>query len=491
MDRNIYEDIALRTQGNIYIGVVGPVRTGKSTFIKRFMEEMVIPNISDDNKRQRAVDELPQSGAGRTIMTTEPRFIPEESVSVKLDGKTGLNVKMIDCVGYVVKDALGYIEEGEERMVSTPWSESQISFVQAAEIGTKKVIDEHSTIGLLVTTDGSICDIPRQSYIEAEEKVVSELKAINKPFVILLNSINPDSPETVKLKEDLILKYNSPVIAMNCATLNHNSISYVIESVLNEFPVKEISFTLPEWVECLEPEHWLYSSFVDSVNETVPSAIKIRELDDVCKKLTTTEHITDSYTDVADMGKGSVNIKVSVADNLFYKILGENSGFEITGQESLMSLINSLSVIKNEYDKVSSALDEVKQKGYGIVSPSVKDMKLEQPEIIKQGGRYGIKLKASAPSIHMISADICTEVSPIVGTEKQSEELVNHILSEFETDPAQIWNSNIFGKSLHDLVNEGINNKLYNMPNDARMKLQETLQKIINDGSGGLICIIL
>lgn len=402
MDRNIYEDIAQRTQGNIYIGVVGPVRTGKSTFIKRFMEEMVIPNIVDESKKQRAIDELPQSGAGRTIMTTEPKFIPEESVSVKLDGKTGLNVKMIDCVGYVVKDSLGYIEEGAERMVSTPWSDNQISFVQAAEIGTKKVIDEHSTIGLLVTTDGSICDIPRHSYIEAEEKVVSELKAINKPFVILLNSINPDSPDTVKLKEDMILKYNSPVIAMNCATLNHSSISYVIETVLNEFPVKEISFSLPEWVECLESDHWLYSSFIESVNETVPDAIKIRELDDVCRKLSAGEHITESYTDVADMGKGAVNIKVSVKDDLFYKILGENSGFEITGQESLMSLISSLAQIKNEYDKISSALDEVKQKGYGIVSPSVNDMKLQQPEIIRQGGRYGIKLKASAPSIHIM-----------------------------------------------------------------------------------------
>lgn len=491
MDRNIYEDIAQRTQGNIYIGVVGPVRTGKSTFIKRFMEEMVIPNINDENKKQRAIDELPQSGAGRTIMTTEPKFIPEESVSVKLDGKTGFNVKMIDCVGYVVKDSLGYIEEGSERMVSTPWSDNQMTFVQAAEIGTKKVIDEHSTIGLLVTTDGSICDIPRQSYIEAEEKVVSELKSINKPFVILLNSISPDSNETVKLKEDMILKYNCPVIAMNCATMNHNSISYVLECILNEFPVKEISFTLPEWVECLDIEHWLYSSFVDSVNENVPTAIKIRELDDVCNKLSTVEYITDSYTDVADMGKGSVNVKVSVKEDLFYKILGEKSGFEITGQESLMNLISSLSNVKKDYDRISTALDEVRQKGYGIVSPSLEDMKLAQPEIVKQGGRYGIKLKASAPSIHMISADICTEVNPIVGTEKQSEELVNHILSEFETDPDQIWNSNIFGKSLHELVKDGINNKLYNMPDDAQMKLQETLQKIINDGSGGLICIIL
>ncbi len=491
MDRNIYEDIAQRTQGNIYIGVVGPVRTGKSTFIKKFMEEMVIPNIEDESKRQRAIDELPQSGAGRTIMTTEPKFIPEDSVKVNLSGKTNLNVKMIDCVGYVVKDSLGYIEEGMERMVSTPWSDKEMSFVQAAEIGTKKVIDEHSTIGLLVTTDGSICDIPRTSYIEAEEKVVSQLKAINKPFVILLNSINPTSAEITKLKEDMILKYNSPVIAMNCATINQNDIAYVIETALNEFPVKEISFNMPDWIECLDSNHWLYSALLESVNEAVPDEIKIREIADVCEKLSAKQYITESYLDKVNMGKGVAGVRIAVEEDLFYQVLGENSGFEIDGQESLMSLINSLSKVKEEYDKISSALDEVNRTGYGIVSPSVADMKLEQPEIIKQGGRYGIKLKASAPSIHLIKADIETHVSPIVGTERQSEELVNHILSEFETDPKEIWNSNIFGKSLHELVNEGINNKLYNMPDDARLKLQETLQKIINDGSGGLICIIL
>jgi stage IV sporulation protein A len=401
MDRNIYEDIAQRTQGNIYIGVVGPVRTGKSTFIKRFMEEMVIPNIEEESKRQRAIDELPQSGAGRTIMTTEPKFIPEESVSVNLNSKTNLNVKMIDCVGYVVKDSLGYIEEGMERMVTTPWSSEEMSFVQAAETGTRKVIDEHSTIGLLVTTDGSICDIPRTSYIEAEEKVVSQLKAINKPFVILLNSISPTSAEVLKLKEDMILKYNSPVIAMNCATLNQTDISYVIETALNEFPVKEISFVMPEWIECLESEHWLYSSLVESVKETVSSEIKLRELDEICKKLSGRAYITESYPEKANMGKGTVNVRIAVEDGLFYKILGENSGFEITGQESLMSLMGSLSKIKEEYDKISSALEEVNRTGYGIVSPSVADMKLEQPEIIKQGGRYGIKLKASAPSIHI------------------------------------------------------------------------------------------
>ena len=402
MDRNIYDDIAQRTQGNIYIGVVGPVRTGKSTFIKRFMEEMVIPNIEDENKRQRAIDELPQSGAGKTIMTTEPKFIPEESVSINLNGKTNLNVKMIDCVGYVVKDSLGYIEDGMERMVTTPWSDEAISFVQAAETGTRKVIDEHSTIGLLVTTDGSICDIPRTSYIEAEEKVVNQLKAINKPFVILLNSISPTSAETLKLKDDMILKYNSPVIAMNCATLNQSDISYVIETALNEFPVKEIRFTMPEWIECLDGEHWLYSSIVDSISETISSKIKLRELDEICKKLSGRTYITDSYTEKANMGKGTVNVRVAVEEDLFYKVLGESSGFEITGQESLMSLMASLSKVKEEYDKIATALEEVNRTGYGIVSPAVSDMKLEQPEIIKQGGRYGIKLKASAPSIHII-----------------------------------------------------------------------------------------
>lgn len=488
---NIYHDIAKRTGGDIYIGVVGPVRTGKSTFIKRFMDELVLPNIKDDFKRERATDELPQSAAGRTIMTTEPKFIPDEAAKIVLGDNATFNVRLIDCVGYVVDSAMGHMEEGQPRMVSTPWYDHEIPFLEAAEIGTRKVIKEHSTIGLVVTTDGSITEIPREDYLEAESRVIKELKEINKPFVMLLNSVHPADAKTQELKAELEEKYDVPVVCVNCANLTENDISSIIENVLMEFPVTEIRMDLPSWVDCLSGDHWLNREILDTVKKSLDGVQKIREVKAAQDKIKECERIENTRIEGINLGVGTVRMKLDTREDLFYQILGETSGFEISGQESLITLMKELSYVKQEYDKVAFALQEVKQKGYGIVSPTVDELTLEEPEIIKQGGRFGVRLKASAPSIHMIRADIETEVNPLVGTEKQSEELVHYLLEEFEVDPKKIWESNIFGKSLHELVNEGLHNKLYRMPDDAQLKLQETLSKIINEGSGGLICIIL
>ncbi len=488
---NIYQDIATRTGGDIYIGVVGPVRTGKSTFIKKFMNELVIPNMEDPFKKERAIDELPQSAGGKTIMTTEPKFIPNEAVRISLSDNLNFNVRLIDCVGYVVQSAAGHMEDGAARMVSTPWSESPIPFVQAAEIGTRKVITEQSTIGLVVTTDGSITEIPREDYVQAEERVVRELKEINKPFIMLLNSTNPADKNTQKLKDELSEKYNVSVVAVNCEQLSQADITNILEKVLTEFPIREIKMDFPSWVDSLDSSHWLNKELLERVKNSLDGVSKIREIRDVKERLLQCERIEKTDITSMDLGKGEACLTVYVPENLFYKVLGETSGFEIDGQDRLISLMKELSDVKKEYDKVAYALEEVKRKGYGIVSPTVDELSLEEPEIVKQGGRFGVRLRASAPSIHMIAATVETEVNPVVGTEKQSEELVHYLLSEFDTDPKRIWESNIFGKSLHELVNEGLHNKLYRMPDDAQMKLQETLQKIINEGSGGLICIIL
>ncbi|SDM53428.1 stage IV sporulation protein A [Acetanaerobacterium elongatum] len=489
--RNIYADIAKRTDGNIYIGVVGPVRTGKSTFIKRFMESLVLPNIGNEFKRERANDELPQSAAGRTIMTTEPKFVPEEAVEITLDGNVNLRVRMIDCVGYIVPSAIGYIENDNPRMVQTPWFESEIPFNMAAEIGTQKVIREHSTIGLVVTTDGSISEIPRAEYEEAEERVIGELKEINKPFVVLLNCRNPENPETQELRERLEAKHQVPVLAANCLRLEEADIREIIATVLNEFPIKEILVDIPKWIMTLKNDHWLKAAVCDAIKE---AASGIRHASDVEQKLNMVcdcEYVNSMAVKGIDMGKGSAKVEVGVAGDLFYKILGEATGLEIKSEAELMPVMIHLANMKKDYDKVKNAIDEVAATGYGIVRPSIEELSLEEPEIVKQNGKFGVRLKASAPSIHMMKANITTEVSPIVGSEKQSEELVMYLLKEFEENPRKIWSSNIFGKSLHELVNEGLNNKLYRMPADARQKLQETIERIINEGCGGLICIIL
>ncbi|MBC8570222.1 stage IV sporulation protein A [Zongyangia hominis] len=489
--RNIYTDIARRTDGNIYVGVVGPVRSGKSTFIKRFMETLVIPNIDSDFRRERAVDELPQSAAGKTIMTTEPKFIPEEAVSISMDGAGELSVRLIDCVGFIVPSSLGYIENEMPRMVKTPWFEQEIPFNMAAEIGTQKVITDHSTIGLVVTTDGSISDIPRAEYEEAEERVINELKEIDKPFVILLNCMYPNTPQARQLREQMQEKYGVPVIAVNCLDIDESDIKEVLSTILQEFPVKEISVEIPKWLVTLPKDHWLKSATYAAIQNCAAGITHMSAVKGAFASVSECEYIVEAEVTSLDYGVGRAKLRVHMQSSLFYQVLGEATGLDIDGEAGLMPCMIELARVKKEYDKIRGALEEVEATGYGIVMPSLEELSLEEPEIVKQGGRYGVRLKASAPSIHMMKADITTEVSPIVGSEKQSEELVMYLLQEFEENPKKIWESNIFGKSLHELVNEGLHNKLYRMPGEARIRLQETIERIINEGCSGLICIIL
>jgi stage IV sporulation protein A len=487
---NIYTDIAKRGGGDIYIGVVGPVRTGKSTFIKKFMDKIVLPRIGDEFKLGRAVDELPQSAGGRTIMTTEPKFVPNEAVEINVENAL-MNVRLIDCVGYIVNSALGHTESGEPRMVSTPWFEEDIPFDRAAEIGTEKVIKEHSTIGVVVTTDGSICDIERHEYVEAEERVIRELREIGKPFTILLNSRTPKSPEAKQLRDELEKKYNAPVVLLSCAEMDEDDIEELIRSVLFEFPISEIDIDLPRWIDALDGTHYIKESIFTSIRDAADGCEKVRDAREAAEKLSENEYIKSAECTKMSLGDGKVYVKATVDENLFYKVLGELTGMEIEGEDKLISLMKELAEVKREYERVEYALQSARNTGYGIVPPVIEEMTLEEPKIVKQGGRFGVKLKASAPSLHVIKANIQTEVSPIVGSEKQSEDLVKYLLSGFESEPTKIWESNIFGKSLHELVNEGLQAKLSKMPEEARYKLQETLQKIINEGSGGLICIIL
>ncbi len=488
---SIYKDIATRTGGDIYIGVVGPVRSGKSTFIKQFMENLVLPNIKSEYERERANDELPQSASGRTIMTTEPKFIPENGIEVSLDETAGFKVRMIDCVGYIVPSSIGYIENEQPRMVMTPWFNEPIPFNMAAEIGTQKVINEHSTVGLVITTDGSISDIPRDEYEEAEERVIDELKSINKPFVVLLNCVYPNSQESKDLAEKLTEKYKIPVIPMSCIDLDEEEIINIISKVLYEFPIKEIAINLPSWISILDSEHWLKSKIQSTIKTSCADISRIRELNILKKALTENEYIEFSDISSIELGNGCAELKVVLQDELFYKVLTETSGISINNDEELMDCIKDLAGVKKKFERFKNAIDEVDATGYGIVMPTIEELKLEEPEIIKQGGRYGVKLCASAPSIHLMKANITTEVNPIVGSEKQSEELVMYLLEEFEEDPVKIWDSNIFGKSLNELVNEGLHAKLSKMPTDARVRLQETLERLINEGCSGLICIIL
>lgn len=488
---SIYKDISERTGGDIYVGVVGPVRTGKSTFIKRFMDTLVLPNIGDGALHDRAVDELPQSSAGRTIMTTEPKFIPENAVEINLPDNASFKVRMIDCVGYIVPSSLGYIEGDQPRMVRTPWYEEEIPFNQAAEIGTQKVISEHSTIGLVITTDGSISDIPREEYEEAEERVISELKALNKPFVVLLNCMYPQTGSSKALADSLSEKYSVPVMPINCLELSETEIKEIMTQVLFEFPIREISVDLPTWLVSLPNDHWLRSATYDTISKASKQMSQVRDVGVLTDRLKDCEYITDAGVKSMDLGRGSAFISVTMHNDLFYKILSETTDISVSCEQELMSSMRELSKIKKEYDRLKCALDEVEATGYGIVMPSIDELTLDEPELVKQGGKYGVKLSASAPSIHMLKANIKTEVAPIVGSESQSEELVKYLLQGFEEDPAKIWESNIFGKSLHDLVNEGLRSKLNHMPGDARMKLQETLERVINEGCNGLICIIL
>lgn len=491
MNNSIYADIARRTNGNIYLGIVGPVRSGKSTFISKFMNTLVIPNIDDDYRKERANDELPQSSAGKTIMTTEPKFVPEEAVSVTIEDGVSMNVRLIDCVGYIVPSAIGYIENEAPRMVVTPWFEEEIPFNMAAEVGTRKVITEHSTIGIVITTDGSITDIPREEYAAAEERIISELDEINKPFVILLNCQKPESEYCVSLAHEMSEKYGTSVIPINCLELDEEKIKSILGEILLKFPVCEVDIEMPKWINSLDKEHWLKKSVFGCIKEAASEIHGISDIKAAAERMSECEYIETASLSALDLGTGTGIINIVPQKGLFYQILGEATGLDINDEGDLMSCMIELASIKRRYERVSNALNEVEATGYGIVLPSMEELTLEEPEIIRQGGKYGVRLKASAPSIHMMSANITTEINPIVGSEKQSEELVAYLLNDFEENPTKIWESNIFGKSLHDLVNEGLHNKLYRMPSDARMKLQETIQRIINDGCGGLICIIL
>ncbi len=488
---NIYKDIATRTGGDIYIGIVGPVRTGKSTFIKQFMKKIVLPNIDGEFEKERANDELPQSSAGRTIMTTEPKFIPENAVEINLQDNINLSVRLIDCVGYIVPSSLGYIENEQPRMVMTPWYNEPIPFNMAAEIGTKKVITEHSTIGLVVTTDGSISDIPREEYAEAEERVIGELKEINKPFVVILNCLDPNSEASRNLASELSEKYGVSVLPVSCLELTEDNIKEILGKILYEFPIKEIDIGFPMWINSLPLDHWLRSKITDTVKNSCNAVSKISDVGNFKALLCENEHVENTNIKNIDLGKGTANVKISINKNLFYKILEESTGIKIGGEQELLSTLIELATMKKEYMRIKDALDEVEATGYGIVMPSIEELALEEPEIMRQGGRYGVRLKASAPSIHMMKANIATEVSPIVGSEKQSEDLIMYLLKEFEENPVKIWDSNIFGKSLHELVNEGLHAKLAHMPTDARIRLQETLERVINEGCNGLVCIIL
>ena len=489
--RSIYEDIAQRTQGDIYIGVVGPVRTGKSTFIKRFMESLVIPNIENVYRKERARDELPQSGSGRTVMTAEPKFVPEEAVEITVDGGAALSVRLIDCVGYLVPSAVGATEDGHPRMVTTPWFEQEIPMTEAAEIGTRKVIAEHCTIGIVVTTDGTICDIPREDYIEAEERVISELKELGKPFLVLLNSAYPNSDRARALRADIAQRYDVTCVLANCLEMEEGAVSDLIRGVLYEFPLQELDLFLPPWVDALPFTHPIKSELYAAVRAGAANLRRVRDVKACVAAMGECESISRAGITSMDLGSGVARAELELPRSLFYETLSQQSGFTVRDDGDLLSLLTGLADMKSEYDKVAEALQQVRETGYGIVMPNTEELKLEEPEIVKQGGRYGVRLKASAPSIHMIRADIQTEVSPIMGTEKQSEEMINYLLQEFEGDTSKIWQSNIFGKSFHDLVGEDLNGKLKRMPEDAQSKLRETLQRIINEGSGGLICIIL
>lgn len=488
---NIYSDISRRTQGDIYIGVVGPVRTGKSTFIKRFMETLVIPNIDNVYSRERAQDELPQSGSGRTIMTAEPKFVPEEAVSVSLDGNSSFNVRMIDCVGYMVNSAIGVMEDDSPRMVTTPWFEHEIPMTEAAEIGTRKVIAEHSTIGLVITTDGSITDIPREEYAEAEERVIDELREIGKPFIVIVNSSNPSGKEARVLRDELSEKYDVTCIAMNCQTAEEPEIRNVIRGLLYEFPISKVDIYMPSWVDTLPFGHSVKSELYSAILDSAENMERIRDAEMFVDGVKQCRLLNDITISSINLGTGEIEASVLLPQSVFYDILSRQTGFDIKDDGDLLPLLEKLSKVNSEYARVEEALNQVKETGYGIVMPDTNELTLEEPEIVKQGGRYGVRLRASAPSIHMLRADITTEVAPIVGSEKQSEELVVCLLKEFEDTPEKIWESNIFGKSLYDLVNEGLHNKLQKMPQDARMKLKETIERITNETCNGLICIIV
>lgn len=488
---DIFKDIAERTGGDIYIGVVGAVRTGKSTFIKKFMEQVVMPNITSDSDRIRAQDEMPQSAAGKTIMTTEPKFVPNQAVEIHVDEGLDINVRLIDCVGYVVPGAKGAEDEHGPRMINTPWYEEPIPFQEAAEFGTRKVIQEHSTLGVVVTTDGSIAELPRENYVEAEERVINELKEVGKPFIMVVNSTHPHSPETEALRAELAEKYDVPCIAMSVEQMDERDATNALREVLFEFPVHEVNVNLPSWVMVLNEDHWLRQNYEEAVRDTVKDIRRLRDVDRVVGYFHEYDFIDNAALSDMDMGTGVAEIDLSAPDHLYDEVLKEVVGVEIRGKDHLLEIMQDFAIAKREYDQIAEALVMVKQTGYGIAPPALEDMVLDEPEIIRQGSRFGVRLKAMAPSIHMIKVDVESEFAPIIGTEKQSEELIRYLMQDYEEDPIAMWNTDVFGRSLQSIVREGISGKLSTMPENARYKLKDTLERIINEGSGGLIAIIL
>lgn len=493
----IYKDIAARTMGNIYIGVVGPVRTGKSTFIKRFMETLVLPAIPSESDRTRAQDELPQSAGGKTVMTTEPKFIPDEAITVRIadpaspGNPTALRVRMIDCVGYLVPGAVGGMENDAPRMVHTPWSPEPLPFEQAAEIGTHKVISEHATIGILVTTDGSIGELPRDAYINAEERVVRELSEQKKPFVIVLNSAHPEHPDTVALGLQLEEQYRAPVALLSCMDMDNEDIRHILALALEQFPIRELRISLPDWLCVLPAEHRVVRAFFETARTLAAQLHKMGDLVPVLSAAESSEYLSSITSVGSQAGSGSITVALQPEENLFYRIIGEETGFSLDSDAALLSLLTSLAETKKAYERVAGALEQVRTQGWGTVMPDIAEFTLDEPEIVRQNGSYGVRLRATAPSIHMIRANIEAQVAPIVGTEQQSEEMVKFLMHEFEEDPTRLWQTNMFGKSLHELVGEGLHAKLAHMPDDARQKLGETVERIINEGADGLVCILL
>ena len=491
MDKQeIIKNIAYRTGGDIYLGVVGAVRTGKSTFIKKVVESLVVPNIEDEYERKRALDELPQSSGGKTIMTIEPKFVPNNVAKIKIDDMT-CNIRLVDCVGYVIDNAKGYEDENGPRMVKTPWYPEEIPFIEAAEIGTEKVIKDHSTIGIIVTTDGTIGEFDREDYIEAEEKVADELKSINKPYIIVLNTTKPGDSSTERLTNELKEKYKVPVLPIDVLNMNELEITNILREALYEFPVLEVNVDIPEWVGILSPNHYVKKAYIDKIKESITEVDKLRDVDGIINHFKDCEYISKAYLSEVDPKTGIVTITLEAPEELFEDVLNDMIDIDITNKANLLSMFQDYRESKEEYEQFKSALKMVKTTGYGVANPTLKDMKLDKPEVTKQGSRYGIKLKAKAPSIHMIRVDVESSFEPIIGTESQSKELIDHLMKDSKDDPNSIWSSEIFGRSLDTIVQEGIQSKIAMMPENVRYKFQQTMSKVVNKGSNNLIAIVI
>ena len=484
----IIKNITERTGGDIYLGVVGAVRTGKSTFIKKVIENLVVPNLEDEYERKRALDEIPQSAQGKTIMTTEPKFVPSNGAKIKIDNFFA-NIKLVDCVGYVIPSAKGYEDENGPRLVKTPWYDESIPFVEAAEIGTEKVIKDHSTIGIVVTTDGSIGDFTRNDYLEAEERVIEELNNIGKPFIVLLNTLHPTNDETIELSRNLNNKYNVPVMPISIENMSERDIYNILRESLYEFPIEEVKINMPDWIACLNPDNWLKKHYIEKIKESVMEVNKLRDVENIIEHFSDSEYIDSAYLSNVDSSTGEVTVTIEASDELYNDILKEMIGVDLTNKVELLNLFQDYNEAKQEYDQIKTALKMVKQTGYGVASPTLEDMKLENPEVIKQGSRYGVKLKAVAPSIHMIRVDVESTFEPIIGSEIQSKELIDYLMKD--NNENGIWKSEIFGRSLDVIVKEGIQAKLSLLPENVRFKLQQTLTKLVNKGSGNLFAIVI